>query len=256
MMVTGNIKARLVAVAQILALLGAIVVSGCSAPAGHQMAFSDKTALVKNNIQLELSASQALRVVKQALIHQGFTIDSVDVNAGLVKATRNFQDPEVPEQSYNVTTSIFFYETGPESTNLTIAASQQTILHRQWKTWWHLLWLIPIFPTGTEYQTVVTKEGNITDQQVYTDFFKAISAAGVEVREAEKAAARKAAAEKAAAEKAAEKAAAEKAAAEKAAAEKAAAEKAAAEMAAAEKADAEKAIAQVSSEGKSGDPTK
>jgi hypothetical protein len=212
------------------ALALVFVVSGCSTPAGHQLAFSDKTALIKNNIQLELSASQALRVVKQALIHQGFTIDSVDVNAGLVKATRNFQDPEMPEQSYNVTTSIFFYETGPETTNLTVAASQQTILHRQWKTWWHLFWLIPIFPTGTEYQTVVTNEGNITDQPFYADFFKVISAAGVEVREAEKAATRKAAAEKAAAEKAAE----EKAAAEKAAAEQAAAEKAIAQASTAE----------------------
>ncbi len=160
------------------------------------------------------------------------------MDAGLVKATRIFQDPQMPEQSYNITASIYFYETGPESSNLTVAASQQTILHRQWKTWWHLLWIIPIFPTGTEYQTVVISEGNITDSPFYSDFFQAISAAGVEVRAAEKAAMRKAAAEKAAAEKVA----AEKAAAEKAAAEKAAAEKVAAEKAAAEKATAEKAV--------------
>jgi hypothetical protein len=229
----------------LISALISVVVTGCAGPAGHQMAFSDKTALVGNSKQLDLTVPQAIRVTKQVLVHQGFSIDNIDLSSGLIKASRNFQDPAIPEQSYNITTSAYIFDNGPQAVSLTLSASQQTILHRQWTTWWHLLWIIPIIPTGTEYQTVVTKEGNITDPVFYTDFFTAITAAGVEVKAADKAAEMKAAAEKAAAEKAAaEKAAAEKAAAEKAAAEKAAAEQAAAEKAAAEKAAADAATAQ------------
>lgn len=228
-----------------LALLAVAAFSGCAAPGGHQMAFSDKTALVGNSKQMDLTVPQTIRVTKQVLVHQGFNIESVDAASGLVKASRNFQDPVKPELSYNITASAYIFDNGPQSTSLTMSASEQTTLHREWTTWWHLLWIIPIIPTGTEYQTIVTKEGNITDPVFYTDFFTAITAAGVEVKAADKAAEMKAAAEKAAAEKAAaEKAAAEKAAAEKAAAEKAAAEKAAAEKAAAERAAAEKAAAE------------
>ena len=35
------------------------------------------------------------------------------------------------------------------------AANMTTELHKKSYTWWHLLWLIPIFPTGSEYTTVV-----------------------------------------------------------------------------------------------------
>ena len=35
------------------------------------------------------------------------------------------------------------------------AANMTTELHEKSYTWWHLLWLIPIFPTGSEYTTVV-----------------------------------------------------------------------------------------------------
>ncbi len=214
-----NMKTRLVVSMQIFAVLIVAVVSGCAAPTGHQMAFSDKTALAGNIRQLDFSKSQAIQVSQQELIHRGFTIDSVDLNAGLIKATRNFQDTAVPEQSYIVTASVYAFENGPGSCTVTLSASQQTILHREWRTWWHLLWLIPIFPTGTEYQTVVIKEGNITDPAVYAKFFTAITIGGENLKAAEKAAAQKAAAQKAVAEKAvAKKAAAEVTAAEKAAA--------------------------------------
>ncbi len=205
-----NMKTRLVAFMQIFAVLVVAVVSGCASPTGHQAAFSDKTALVGNIRQLDFTKSQAIRVSEQELIHRGFTIDNADLNAGLIKATRNFQDTAVPEQSYIVTASVYAFESGPESCTVTLSASQQTILHREWKTWWHLLWLIPIFPTGTEYQTVVTREGNITDPGVYANFFSAITIAGENLKAAEKAAAQKAKAEKTVAEKAvAEKAPAE-----------------------------------------------
>lgn len=151
----GGFSTRLVSL-QALAVLVAVAVTGCAGPSGHQLAFSEKTALIGNSRQLDLSASQALRVTKQVLVRQGFTIENVDANAGLIKATRNFQDPKMSEQSYNISASAYVFENA-DSTTLTLSASQQTILHREWTTWWHLLWILPIIPTGTEYQTVVTK---------------------------------------------------------------------------------------------------
>jgi len=245
MTVTLAWKRERAALAFASAPLVVILALGCTKPVGHSAAFSGKTALTGNTRTMDLAVPQGFRAAQQVLIHQGFTIESADRNTGLIKAVRNFQDPSVPNQSYNINATTYIFEAGPASSSVTLAASQQTILHREWHTWWHLLWIIPIFPTGTEYQTVVTKEGNITDPAFYADFFTAYQSTGNEMKLAEKAAADKAAAEKAAEEQAsAAKAAALKAAAEQAAAEQAAAEQAAAEQAAAEQAAADKAAAE------------
>lgn len=214
---------------QIIALLLVFLISGCAAPVGHHVAFSDKTALAGNSRQFDLTLSQAMRATKQALLHQGFLIDSMDAGSGLIKASRTLQDPNKPEQSYGINVSTYVFENGPQTTTITLSASQQTVLHRKLKTWWRLIGLIPVVPTGTEYQTVVTNEGNITDQVFYSDFFAAIAAVAAEINANDRAAEIKAVAEKAAAEKdAAEKAATAKAAAvEQAVVDKAAAEKAA-----------------------------
>jgi len=121
------------------------------------------------------------------------------------------QDKDNPEISYNIHASADISEvTGIQST-VSLAASQQTILHRATTTWWHLLWILPIIPTGTEYQTLVVKEGNITDPGFYTDFFNSLKVAVTKYDLVVKAAVAKAAAEKAEADrKAAEKANAEK----------------------------------------------
>jgi hypothetical protein len=175
------------------------------------------------------------------------------------------QDKEDPEISYNIHASADISEVTGSETNVSLAASQQTILHRATTTWWHLLWIIPIIPTGTEYQTLVITEGNITDPGFYTDFFnslkiavtkhdlavKAAAAKAAEKAEAERVTAEKAAKIKAeaAAKAAAEREEMERIIAEKAAklkaeaAAKAAAEKAEADRIAAEKANAEKPAA-------------
>jgi len=176
------------------------------------------------------------------------------------------QDKENSEISYNISASADISEVTDAETTVSLSASEQTILHRASTTWWHLLWILPIIPTGTEYQTLVIKEGNITDPGFYTDFFNSVRVAVTKYDLAVKAAAAKAAekaeAERVAAEKAAKikadkeaKAAAEKAEAERVAADnaakikaeeeaKAAAEKAEADRIAAEKANVEKSAAE------------
>ncbi|PTU33062.1 hypothetical protein [Stenotrophobium rhamnosiphilum] len=212
-----------IALAVAIALAG-----GCATNDGYHKAFAAESAIKGNHQTFAAPLDQTFRAVKITLIRQGFTMESADPSSGLIKATRNFQDPVEKDVSYNIVATADV-NAEDENSIVTIAASQQTILHREWHTWWKLLWIIPIFPTGTEYQTVVTKEGNVTDAAFYKDFFASVSTAVDASIAAAKAKALKLAAEKAEADAAA--AAAVKAAAEAKAVAEAAA-KAAAESAA------------------------
>ena len=232
-------------------VLTAFVFVGCAKHMAYQKAFDSQHALTHNQGTFTQPPEVIFKIVKQVFTQQGFTIESADLKSGIVKAVRNMQDKEDSDISYNIHASADISEISGSDTNISLAASQQTILHRATTTWWHLLWLIPIIPTGTEYQTLVIKEGNVADPGFYTDFFdslrngvtkyeSAVKAAAIKA--AEKAEAERIAAEKKAAEIKAEKEA--KEAAEKVEKEtKAAAEKAEADKLAAEKGNAEKAAA-------------
>lgn len=159
------------------ALAATATLAGCGGQQGYRKAFSEQAALTNNSRTFEIPADQALRTVKQTLVRQGFTIEQADTSTGLIKATRNMQDRDDKDISYNINATADITEATGKGSVVTLAASQQTVLHRKWRTWWHLLWIIPIFPTGVEYQTVVTKEGNVTDAAFYGDFFAAIEKA-------------------------------------------------------------------------------
>jgi len=219
----------------LVSLVAVFATIGCASHNAYQKAFDSQSALTHNQRTFAQPPEVIFKIVKQVFIQQGFTVESADLRSGIVKAVRNMQDKEDSEISYNIHASADISEITGSETNVSLAASQQTILHRATYTWWHLFWIIPIIPTGTEYQTLVTKEGNITDPGFYTDFFNSCNIAVTKYEQAVKAAAIKAA-EKAAEEK--------KAAKIKADAEaKAAFEKAEAE-AAAKKAEEEKISAE------------
>ena len=208
-----------------------MIITGCANnQQAYQKAFDSQHSLTHNQCTFTQPPESIFKIVKQILIQQGFTIESADSKSGIVKAVRNMPDKENPEISYNINTSVDISEVTESETNVSVAASQQTILHRATTTWWHLLWIIPIIPTGTEYQTLVIKEGNITEPGLYTDFFNSCRIAVTKYDLAVKTAAAKAA-EKAEKIKADAEA--------KAAAEKAEAIRVAAENAAKIKADAE-----------------
>jgi hypothetical protein len=226
-------------------LLSAIMaLTGCASSQQYNKAFDSQNALVQNQCSFSQPADTVFKVTKQIFVQRGFTIENADMKSGIMKAVRNMADKEDEEISYNIHASADISEITPEETQLSLAASQQTILHRSSLTWWKLLWILPLFPTGTEYQTLVIKEGNITDPVLYNDFCNAVRVEATKQDVALKAAAAKAAEKAAAKAKTeADKAAAEKAAVQaNAAAVKASADaKAATQKAAADKiADAEK----------------
>jgi hypothetical protein len=178
-----------------------MVLTGCASnQQAYQKAFDSQHSLTQNQCTFTQPPENIFKIVKQIFIQQGFTVESADSKSGIIKAVRNMQDKENPEISYNINASADISEVTGSETNVSVAASQQTILHRATTTWWHLLWILPIIPTGTEYQTLVIKEGNITEPGLYTDFFNSCRIAVTKYDLAVKAAAAKAA-EKAEAEK-------------------------------------------------------
>jgi hypothetical protein len=233
-----------------------LLLTGCAGnQQEYQKAFDSQHSLTQNQFAFTQSSDSIFKIVKQTFVQQGFTIENADLKSGIVKAVRNMQDRENPDISYNIHASADISEVVGTGTNISMSASQQTILHRATTTWWHLLWIFPVIPTGTEYQTLVVKEGNITDPGFYTDFFNAMKIAVTKYDLAVKAAAAKAAekaeAERVAAEKAAKiKAEEKRIEAEKAATEKADADRIAAEKAAAEKAEADRIAAEKAAAGK------
>jgi hypothetical protein len=249
-----NLGSKLLQVFMVIVIMA---LTGCASnQQGYQKAFDSQHSLTQNQCSFTQSCDNIFKIVKQTFIQQGFTIESADSKSGIIKAVRNMEDKENPEISYNIHASADISDVAGSETNISLAASQQTILHRATTTWWHLLWILPIIPTGTEYQTLVIKEGNIIEPSFYTDFFNNVKVAVAKYDMAVKAAAAKAAekaeVERVAAEKVAKikaeaeaKAAAEKTETERVAAEKAAKIKAEAEVkAAAEKAEAEQIAAE------------
>jgi len=159
-----------------LCIIG-LLFSGCADP-GYKQAFSSQTALTGNSKYFMVPVNQTVMAVKQTLVKQGFTIDAGGSSVDTIKATRVMQDNSDKDISYNIQVSIVVAEgMTDKSSNVSLAANQQTILHKEWHTWWHLLWIIPIIPTGTEHQTVVTKEGNVDDPGFYKDFFTTLEKA-------------------------------------------------------------------------------
>jgi hypothetical protein len=210
---------------QIIMFIVIVTLIGCATQQEYQKAFDSQHSLTQNQCTFKQSSDSIFMIAKQVFIQQGFTIESADLKSGIIKAVRNMQDKENPEFSYNINASVDISEEAGSQSTVSLAASQQTILHRATTTWWHLLWILPIIPTGTEYQTLVVKEGNITDPGFYTDFFNSLKVAVTKHDMAVKTAAAKTSAEKVVEKTTSEKAEASGITAEKANAEKPVSEK-------------------------------
>jgi hypothetical protein len=157
-----------------LVVVGVVALVGCGGHTGYEKAFSAQSALVGNSHEFDAAADQTFRTVKVTLVQQGFTIEQVDVATGLIKAVRSLQDPNRSAYAYLITASVdVTAQPSGRSTTVTVAASQQTVLHKDSEKYFHLLGLVPI-PTGRVHQTVVTKEGNIDKVAFYNDFFESV----------------------------------------------------------------------------------
>lgn len=157
-----------------IALLGAVLLAGCSSQTGYEKAFSQKTALSQNSHSFAATADQTFRAAKVTLVQQGFSIQQADVGVGLLKGVRTLDDPNDSKFAYLISASVDISGSpAGDTTIVTVAANQQTILHKDSTKYYKLLGLVPI-PTGKEYQTIVRAEGDITGAAFYQDFFGAV----------------------------------------------------------------------------------
>jgi hypothetical protein len=114
--------------------------------------------------------------VTGTLVQKGFGIDQTDSAMGLIKATRNVQDPKNPSTNYHMTATAYVSaEPTSHGSVVTLSASQQTVLYRKGHNW-TMLPLLPIIPipTSRKFETVVTGEGGITGSSLYAEFFAAV----------------------------------------------------------------------------------
>lgn len=160
-----------------LVLIGAAaaVLAGCATPSGYNTAFSEKGALPSNSHHFDAPMEQTFRAAASALVQRGFNIDQADPGLGLIKASRNLDDPKDQNVSYLVTSTAYI-TSSPQSPGslVTVSAAQQTVMHHSSHNW-ASLGPIPLpIPTGTNYQTVVTGEGGVKDPNFYTAFFALI----------------------------------------------------------------------------------
>lgn len=153
----------------ILALL-----TGCAANDGFKKGLSDSAVSQASSRTLQTTADNALRSSKLTLISKGFSIDSIDTLSGIIKSSRKLPDEKDKDLSYRISAVVDVTGNGAESI-VTLAANQQTVLHRTVRTWWKLLWILPLFPVETEYRQDILKESDIVDPVFYNDFFNALS---------------------------------------------------------------------------------
>ena len=160
---------------QWVVLLIVLVITGCSSdPPHYEGAFSASQQVKGNAESIAAPMDMTWGAVLEVLSQQGFLIQQADAKSRIILANREMRSKEDTDLSHTLTSTITLFPSGDQLTRVMVAANQTTELHKKSYTWWHLLWLIPIFPVGTEYTTVVVERDTVRSPQVYSDFFGAV----------------------------------------------------------------------------------
>jgi hypothetical protein len=112
--------------------------------------------------------------VLEVLAQQGFLVQQADAKSRIILATKEIRSKEDKDLSHTVTATLTLFSVSDQVTRVMVAANQTTNLHKKNYIWWHLLWLIPLFPIGTEYTTVVVDRDTVHSPQFYGDFFSGV----------------------------------------------------------------------------------
>jgi hypothetical protein len=157
--------------------LGLLLAAGCSsAPRTWEGAFSEKQQMKGNSESIAAPMDQAWSASMAVLAQQGFLVQQADATNHVILATREIHDAKDDELTYTISATLTLAPAADRVTRVMLAANQTTEMHTQEHTWWHLLWMIPLFPTGTSYTTVVTDRDTVQSPQFYGDFFAAVKA--------------------------------------------------------------------------------
>ena len=153
-----------------------VTLPACSStPPAYEGAFDQSQAPGGAPQSMNGNQEVVFKAAKWVLVKQGFQIQKFDLTSGTVTAERDYVDPEDKHKSYLIDVIVAVQDGVKKGTSsVAISATQNTLLHTKEHTWWHLLWIFPIIPTGTVYQTVNTGEGSVTDKAFYSNFYKQI----------------------------------------------------------------------------------
>src|ERR1700732_4727800 len=134
----------------VLFAIGAMGLAGCAATRGYNGALSDKAAPSGNAHRFAAAPERAFRAPAGTLVQRGFTVEQADSAMGLIKASRNLQDPKNSKVSYSIIATAYVVAV-PDSADSTImlSASQETVLTRQTHHWTGILGPLAI-PTRKE----------------------------------------------------------------------------------------------------------
>lgn len=151
-----------------------VLTVGCSTPPTYEGAFSAQHEIKGNSDSIPTPLDVTWGCVMEILAQRGWLIQQADTKSHVILAHRDMRDKEDPDLSYSLSGTVTFVPTTDQSTQVIATANQTTEMHRKEYVWWHLLWLIPIFPIGSEYTTVVVNRDTVHNPQVYQDFFAAV----------------------------------------------------------------------------------
>ena len=156
-------------------LLFVLLVVGCSSePPHYEGAFSASQQVKGNSESISAPMDTAWGAILEVLSQQGFLIQQADSKSHIILANREMRSKEDKDLSHTVAATVTLLPSSDQLTRVMVAANQTTELHKKSYTWWHLLWIIPVFPTGTEYTTVVVERDTVRSPQFYSDFFGAV----------------------------------------------------------------------------------
>jgi hypothetical protein len=156
-------------------LLGtSLVLSGCSSPTTHNRAFSKENIIKGNSEPVPAPVDIAWESVLGVMSEHGWILQQADSASHLVLAQKEIRDGNNKDLSHSITATVTLVPMSKQITRITMAANMTTELHESSHTWFRLLWLVPLFPTGMEYNTVVINRDTVYDVLLYQDFFTAV----------------------------------------------------------------------------------
>jgi hypothetical protein len=150
-----------------------LIAVSCSSQPSYEDAFSTHHQVQGSVESLPASVDIAWGSVLEVLAQQGFLVQQADAKSHIILANREIRDTQDQDMSYAVSATLTFVPMAEQITRVLVAANQTTEMHKKEYRWWKLLWLIPIFPTGSDYTTVVVNRDTVRSPQFYRDFFTA-----------------------------------------------------------------------------------
>jgi hypothetical protein len=169
-----NIKTTKFGHVAIILTLG-LLCFGCVTPTTQNRAFSEQNGIKGNSQSISAPLDATWGSVLEVIAERGWLMQQADIKSHVILATREIRDEDDKDLSHTLSATITLVPVSEQITHVIVAANETTELHKKSYDWWHLLWLVPIFPIGTEYTTVVVNRDTIHDPQLYQDFFDAVT---------------------------------------------------------------------------------